>query len=95
MANLKLNVCMKYSILYSRTQEVKYSIHSMTVDAIYVVYARQESARMCVCVCSNAGPTHYYKLEVSHKADRWRSVWSIFDSRTAWADHIACGTSVR
>ena len=46
-----------------------------------------------VCVCSNANPLHYCVLRVPHKADRWRWMWSIFNSRTAWADHITCGTS--
>ena len=46
------------------------------------------------CVCSNANPLHYYVLRVPRKVDRWRYVWSIFESRTAWADHITCGTSV-
>ena len=45
-------------------------------------------------VCSNANPLHYYALRVTRKADRWRWVWSIFNSRTAWADHITCGTSI-
>ena len=27
---------------------------------------------MCVCVCSNANPLHYYVLRVPRKADRWR-----------------------
>ena len=39
----------------------------------------------CVCACV---------LRVPRKADRWRSVWSIFNSRTAFADHITCGTSI-
>ena len=50
--------------------------------------------RVYVCVCSNANPLHYYVLRVPRKADRWRWVWSIFNSRTAWADHITCGTSI-
>ena len=45
-------------------------------------------------VCSNANPLHYYMLWVPRKADRWRLVWSIFNSHTAWADHITCGTSI-
>ena len=49
---------------------------------------------MCVCVFSNANPLHYYMLLVLPKADRWRWVWSIFESRTAWADHITYGTSI-
>ena len=49
---------------------------------------------VCVCVCYNANPLHYYMLRVPLKADRWRYVWSIFNSRTAWADHITCGTSI-
>ena len=40
-------------------------------------------------VCSNANPLHCYVLRVP----RW--VWSIFSSRTAWADHITRRTSVR
>ena len=47
-----------------------------------------------MCVCSNANPLHYYVLQVPCKADRWRWVWSIFNSRAAWADHITCGTSI-
>ena len=47
-----------------------------------------------VCVCSNANPLHYYAFRVPPKADRWRLVWSIFESSTAWADHITCGTSI-
>ena len=46
------------------------------------------------CVCSNANPLHYYVLRVPRKVNRWRWVWSIFKSRTAWADHITCGTSI-
>ena len=40
---------------------------------------------------SNANPLHYYVLLIPLKVDRWRWVWSIFESRTAWADHITCG----
>ena len=40
-----------------------------------------------VCVCSNANPLLYYALRVPRKANRWRYVWSIFESRTTWADH--------
>ena len=47
-----------------------------------------------VCVCSNVNPLHYYVLWVPHKADRWRWVWSIFESRTTWADHITCGMRI-
>ena len=50
--------------------------------------------KKCVCVCSNANPLHYYALRVPHKADRWRLVWSIFESRTAWTDHVTCGKSI-
>ena len=39
-----------------------------------------------VFVCSNTNPLHYYALWVPRKADRWRWVWSIFESRTAWTD---------
>ena len=46
------------------------------------------------CVCSNANPLHYCALRVPRKVDRWRWAWSIFKSRTAWADHITCGTSI-
>ena len=49
---------------------------------------------VCVCVFSNANPLHYYVLRVQHKVDRWRWVWSIFESRTAWADQITCGMSI-
>ena len=45
-------------------------------------------------VCSIAKPLHYYALRVPRKADRWRWVWSIFGSRTAWADHIVCGKNI-
>ena len=45
-------------------------------------------------VCSNANPLHYYVLRVPSKVDRWHWVWSIFESRTAWADHITCGMSI-
>ena len=44
--------------------------------------------------CSNANSLHYYALQVPRRADRWRWVWSIFKSRTTWADHITCGTSI-
>ena len=47
-----------------------------------------------VRVCSNANPLHYYVLWVLRKADRWHWVLSIFNSRTAWADHITCGKSI-
>ena len=47
-----------------------------------------------VCVYSNANSLHYYVLRVARKADRWHWVLSIFNSRTAWADHITCGTSI-
>ena len=46
------------------------------------------------CVCSNANPLHYCVLWVPHKADRWHWVWSIFNSRTTWADHISCRMSI-
>ena len=49
---------------------------------------------VCMYVCSNANPLHYYVIRVPRKADIWRWVWSIFESRTAWADHITCGTSI-
>ena len=45
-------------------------------------------------VCSNANPLHYFALRVTRKAGRWRWVWSIFESRTVWADHITCGMSI-
>ena len=45
-------------------------------------------------MCSNANPLHYYALRVLRKVDRWCWVWSIFNSRTTWADHITCGTSI-
>ena len=45
-------------------------------------------------VCSNANPLHYYALRVPRKAGGWCYVWSIFESRTAWADHTTCGTSI-
>ena len=48
-----------------------------------------------LCVCSNANPLQYYALRVPHKADRWHIVWSIFESRTAWEDHVTCGKSIR
>ena len=48
----------------------------------------------CVCLFSIANPLHYYMLRVPHRADRWHWVWSIFESRTAWADHITCGMSI-
>ena len=49
---------------------------------------------LTLIVCSNANPLHYYALQVPHKTDRWHGVWSIFESWTAWADHITCGTSI-
>ena len=52
------------------------------------------STSKCVCVCSNANPLHYYVLWVPRKVDRWRWVWSIFESCTTWADHITCGMSI-
>ena len=55
---------------------------------------RKNNIKKCVCVCSNANPLHYYVLRVLCKTVRWRWVWSIFESRTAWADHITCGTSI-
>ena len=30
----------------------------------------------------------------STQGDKWRQVWSIFESHTAWADHITCGMSI-
>ena len=45
-------------------------------------------------VCSNANPLHYYVFWLPPKADRLHWVWSIFESRTAWADYIMCGTSI-
>ena len=45
-------------------------------------------------VCSNANPLHYYALWVPRKTDRWRYMWSICESHTAWADCITCGTSI-
>ena len=49
---------------------------------------------MCMCVCVfNANPLHCYALRVPRKADRWHYVWSIFESRTAWAGHITCWKS--
>ena len=30
---------------------------------------------------SNANPLHYYVFRVPRKVDRWRYVWSIFESR--------------
>ena len=53
-----------------------------------------ESILSVVCVCSNANPLHYYVLRVPRKVDRWHWVWSIFESRTACADHITCGVSI-
>ena len=53
-----------------------------------------KSTILLICVCSNANPLHYYVLRVPRRADRWRWVWSIFNSRTAWADHITCGMSI-
>ena len=47
-----------------------------------------------LCMCSNANPLHYYVLRVPRKVDRWRWVWSIFESCIAWADHIVCGMSI-
>ena len=49
---------------------------------------------LLLCVCFNANPLHYYALQAPRKADKWRWVGSIFESRTAWAYHITCGTSV-
>ena len=46
------------------------------------VYNLKTFSRMCVCVCCNANPLHYYELRVPRKADKWR-----------W-DHITCGTSI-
>ena len=40
---------------------------------------------MCVCVCSNANPLHYYALRAPRKADKWGWVWSTFESPTTWA----------
>ena len=45
-------------------------------------------------VCSSANPLHSYGLRVPRKADRLHWVWPIFESRTAWADHITCGMSI-
>ena len=28
--------------------------------------------KVCVCVCCNANPLHYYVLRVPRKLDRWR-----------------------
>ena len=47
-----------------------------------------------MCVCSNANPLHYYALRVPLKVDRWLWVWSVFESCTAWADHITYGMSI-
>ena len=49
--------------------------------------------KMFCLFVSNANPLHYYVLRVPRKANRWRWVWSIFNSRSAWADHITYGTS--
>ena len=46
---------------------------------------------MCVCVCV---PMPTQGNPMPHKADRWRWVWSIFNSCIAWADHIPCGMSI-
>ena len=55
----------------------------------------RDTLKVHKCVRSNANPLHYYALRVPHKEDRWCWVWSIFNSRTAWANHITCGTRIR
>ena len=54
----------------------------------------KKNKKIKIMFISNANPLHYYALRVPRKVDRWRYVWSIFDSRTAWADHITCGLSI-
>ena len=71
------------------------SINSKWLKAQFLImYIHCTKSIQYMYVCSNAIPLHYYVLRVLHKADRWHWVWSIFSSRTAWADHITCGTSI-
>ena len=32
----------------------------------------EQNICVCLCVCSNANPLHYYVLRVPRKVDRWR-----------------------
>ena len=48
---------------------------------------------VCVCVCVLVPmPTHCTITCFGFREMRW--VWSIFNSRNAWAHHITCGTSI-
>ena len=48
--------------------------------------------KMCVCVCVfQCQLTSYYVLQVPHKADRWRWVWSIFESCTTSVTTLCVG----
>ena len=73
------------------------TVHSPCQYLSYIwtkLSTQKNNVCMCVCVPMRTH-LHYYALGVPHKADRWHWVRSIFDSRTAWTDHIMCGTSVR
>ena len=48
----------------------------------------------CVCVFQCQPTALLHVLGSTCKADRWQWVWSIFESCTAWADHITCGMSI-
>ena len=72
--------------------------HALDLTADVIVEATRNVRTFNKClmqyVCSNANTLHSYVLRVPRKADWWGWVWSIFNIRTDWADHITCGTSI-
>ena len=89
----------KHSLCYfssfSKQMVTRIDVHLQSGDvSIYWLWLLLDVSAVSVCVCSNANPLHYYVLRVPCKVERWRRLWSIFESRTAWADHITCRLSI-
>ena len=82
----------------SEIEGVVQEIYFLTLSFLWYSRPQQLTTKswgpleLCIWKCAN--PLRYYVLRVPRKVDRWHWVWSIFNSRTAWAEHIMCGTSI-
>ena len=90
------NFCRTFESLHAERSSVTILFYAASASdklkKIFSVF--RFSLKTCVCVYSNANPLHFYALQAPRQANRWHWVWSIFESRTAWAYHITCGTSI-
>ena len=86
-ANIQTVVVIALLLAWSKCATLHKNIEFNLLIISFCKWVRLAQISVCVIQCH---PLHYYVLWIPCKVGRCRWVWSIFNSCTAWTDHITC-----